>query len=193
MVVDPLGGEVERHLGEVVGDDRLGRDVDHGRHRDAAGVVGEPGEVGLLQPLVAEHRVDPAGIEVEGPGPHVVGGAAQTHRDGVLQAEQPPDDDRPVGPRAGARRDQPVAARLHRIAVAAVPGDPGGDVVRVAGEVGAVGHVRAVGREVVSGHVVSLGRTASASGRPIRARRVARRQSRRLRRATVRHRRTGGQ
>ena len=86
-----------------------------------------------------------------------MGGSAQPHRDDVLQAEQPADDDRPVGPGAGARRDQPVAARLHRIAVPAVAGDPGGDVVGVAGELGAVGHVRAVGGVVVAAMGVSLG------------------------------------
>ena len=61
-----------------------------------------------------------------------------------------------VGPRAGAGGDQAVAAGLDRVAVAAVAGDPGGDVVRVASEVGAVGDVLAVAGVVVS-HAASVG------------------------------------
>ena len=127
----PLGREVERDLREVVGDDGLGRDVDDRRHRDALRVLRVAGEVGLLQPLVAQHRVAAAGVEVEGPAALVVRRAAQAHRDRRLQAEQPPHDDRAVGPRAGAGGDQPVAARLDRPAVAAVGGDPVGDVLVV--------------------------------------------------------------
>jgi hypothetical protein len=36
VVGGPLGGEVEGHLREVVGDDGAARDVDDRRHRDAA-------------------------------------------------------------------------------------------------------------------------------------------------------------
>ena len=90
-------------------------DVDDGRHGDPAGIVGVAGEVGLLQPLDAEHRVAAARVEVEGPAALVVGGAAACPSEmHVLEAEQAAHDDRPVRPRAGRRRDQPVAARLDR-------------------------------------------------------------------------------
>ena len=55
--------------------------------------------------------------------------------------EQPPHDDRAVGPRARAGDDQPVAAGLHRIAVAPVRRDAGGDVIGVAFEVAAAGDI----------------------------------------------------
>ena len=146
MEVCPLGGEVERQLGVVVGHQLLAGHLDHRRHGDAAGVAGEPGEVGLLQPLVAQHRVDAARVEVECPAPAVVGRPAQAHRDHLLQAQQPADDDRPAGPRAGPGRDQAIAAGLDRIAVPPVPGDPGGDVVGVALVLGSLLHVGAPGR-----------------------------------------------
>ena len=81
-------------------------------------VVREPGEVGVLQPLDAEHRVDAAGVEVEGPAALVVGRAADAHRERVLEPEQPPHDDRAVRPRARPGDDEPVAAGLDGIAVA---------------------------------------------------------------------------
>jgi hypothetical protein len=46
-----------------------------------------------------------------------VGRTAKTNGQNVFQAEQAPDDDGAIGPRAGAGDDQPVAARLYRIAV----------------------------------------------------------------------------
>ena len=81
-------------------------------------VVGEAREVGLLDPLDAEHRVDPAGVEVEGPAALVVDRAAGAERDHVLEPEQLAHDDRPGRPRARLRGDQPVAARLDRPEVA---------------------------------------------------------------------------
>ena len=104
-----------------------------------ARVVGITLEVGVLQALDTEHRVDPAGIEVEGPAACVVRRSAQAHRDDVLEAEQGADDDRPVGPGARPRGDQPVAARLDRPRLAR-PGDPVGEVVHVAVEGLAVLH-----------------------------------------------------
>ena len=123
--------------------------VDDGRHRDPLGVLRVTGEEGLLQPLDAQHRVATAGVEVEGPRPLVVGRAGQAEGQRVLQAEQPPHDDRAVRPRAGPGRDQPVPTRLDRpvpgpvvaahaeavLADRAVGGDPVGDVVGVAVEV----------------------------------------------------------
>ena len=68
-------------------------------------------------------------------------GPAIAHRQHVLEPEQPAHDDRPVGPGAGPGDDQPVPAGLDRKAVAAVGGDPGGDVAGVALELGARGDV----------------------------------------------------
>ncbi len=141
MVLRPLGGEVQGDLRVVVGDHLSGGHVHDGRDGDAAGVVGEPGEVGVLDPRDAEHRVDAARIKIEGPAPAVVGGSADPHRDRVLQAEQTADDDRPVRPGAGPRHHQAVATGLDRVAAGPVPGDPVGDVVRVAGELPAAGDV----------------------------------------------------
>ena len=68
----PLGGQVERDLGVVVGDDLAARDVDDGGDRDAPFVAGEAGEVRLLQPFDAEDRVAPSRIEVERPAAGVM-------------------------------------------------------------------------------------------------------------------------
>src|SRR5690606_36118049 len=99
--------------------------------------------------LEAERRAPAAGGEVEGPRALVVRRTGQPEGDDVLQAEQPPHDDGAVLPRAGAGRDQPVATRLHRVPVRAVTGDPGGDVVGVAGELLAGAHVRTRGGVLV--------------------------------------------
>ena len=88
MVLAPLEEEVVGDLREVVGHDLAGLDVDDRRHGDAAGVVGLAGEVRLLEPLDAEHRVDAAGVEVEGPAALVVGRAGAPHEIDVLEAEQ---------------------------------------------------------------------------------------------------------
>ena len=111
-------------LREVVGHDLARRDVDDRRHRDAARVVGLAGEVGLLEPLDAEHRVAAALVEVEGPAAGVVGRAGRAPGDDVLEAEQAAHDDRAVRPRAGARGDEAVAAGLggpHRARRAGCP------------------------------------------------------------------------
>src|SRR5690625_6126150 len=73
MMLGPLGDQVQGHLLEVVGDHGAVARVDDGRHGDAAVVVGEASEVGLLEALDAEHRIPAALIEVEGPGALVVG------------------------------------------------------------------------------------------------------------------------
>ena len=83
---------------------------------------------------LAEHRVDAARVEVEGPAVGIVRRAGDPHRDDVLEAEEAADDDRPVGPRAGPGDDEAVAPRLHRPAARPVRGDPVLDVGRVAGE-----------------------------------------------------------
>ena len=121
-------------------------------------VVGVAREERLLQPLDPEHRVPVVGVEVEGPAALVVDRARRAERDGVLEAEQAADDDRPARPRAGPRGDQAVAARLDRPQLALdravlgdplVPGDPVGDVGGVALELLAAVHVR---RAVVVAH-----------------------------------------
>jgi len=86
--------------------------------------------VGLLEPAVAEHRVDTARVEVEGPAAFVVGRAAEAERDHVLEPEQLAHDDRPVGPGARPGGDQPVAPGLDRPA-GGVAGDPVREVVHV--------------------------------------------------------------
>ncbi|QGW33453.1 hypothetical protein MAA44156_03270 [Mycobacterium avium subsp. avium] len=151
VVCGPLRRQIQRHLREVVGHHRPGPDVHDGGHRDALGVAGEPLEVGVLQPGNLEDRVDAAGIEIERPAALVVGGAAKANGQNTFQAQQPAHDDRPVGPRAGARHDQPIAAGLDRVAVAAVGGDAGGDVVGVAGELPRPGDV--------AGHTSNTART----------------------------------
>ena len=125
VVGAPLGRQVEGQLGVVVGHHLARGDVDEGRHGDAARVVRVAGEERLLQPLDAEHRVAATRVEVEGPAALVVGRPADTHREGVLQPQQAAHDDRPVGPRAGPRDDQPVPAGLDRVPVAPVGGHPG--------------------------------------------------------------------
>ncbi len=130
----PLGLEVEVHLLEVVGDDGSGGDLDDRGHRDAARVVGVAREVGVLDARDAEHGVEAVGVEVEGPAALVVGRAADPHREGVLEAEQAPHDDRAVRPRAGAGHDEPVAVGLDGKPLGAVGSDPRRDVARVAVE-----------------------------------------------------------
>lgn len=132
MELGPFGGEVQGDLGVVVGDHLAGRHVDHGGHGDPARVIREAGQVGVAQPVDAEHRIDLARIEIKGPAQLVMGGPAQPERDDLLQPEQAAHDEGAVGPGAGAGGDQPVPIRRHRVAVSAVRGDPGGDVVGVA-------------------------------------------------------------
>jgi hypothetical protein len=130
----PLGREVEGDLRVVVGDDLASGDVDDGGYGHPPVVVGEASQVGLLQPLDPEDRVLPALVESERPAPLVVGRPGDAHGEDRLEAQQAAGDDRAVGPGTGTADDQAVAARLNRVAVAAVGGDAGGDVVRVPGE-----------------------------------------------------------
>lgn len=137
MIGRPLGGEVQGHLGEVVGDHRTGGHIDHRRNGDALGIVRNALEVGVLQPRDLQHRVDATGVQVKGPAALIVGGTAKAYGDNLFQPEQPPHDDGAIGPRAGPRDDQPVPARFDGITVSAIGGDPGGDVVGVAREIAA--------------------------------------------------------
>jgi len=98
VVGPPLGGQVEGDLGVVIGHDLAGGDVHDGGDGDAAVVAGDPGEVGLLQPLDAKDRVAAARVEVERPASRVMDRPGHTHRQHVLQAEQAADDDGAVGP-----------------------------------------------------------------------------------------------
>ena len=101
----------------------------------------EAREVGLLESLDPEHRVDP----VRGRGRRSSSarrGSARTVPS-EMTSSRPSScahDDRPAGPRAGPRRDQPVAAGLDRperyvarsvLRRPAPGGDPVGDVVLV--------------------------------------------------------------
>ena len=141
VILRPLGRQVERHLREVVGDHLTGRHVDDRGHRDALRVVRDAGEVRVLQPRDLQHRVDTAGVEVEGPAAFVVRRPAEADGQHVFQAEQATHDDRAVGPRAGPRDDQPISTGFDGIAVTTVRGDAGGDVVGVAVELAAVGDI----------------------------------------------------
>ena len=105
---------VQRDLPIVRGHHRARGHFHDGGHGDAPVVAGHRLLEGVPQPVDAEHRVDLAGVEVERPAPPVVFGAADAHRQRVLEPEQPPHDHRPVGPRAGPRHHQPVAPRLGR-------------------------------------------------------------------------------
>src|SRR3569833_1435583 len=131
VVLGPLGGQVERDLREVVGDDLAGRDVHDGRHGDAERVVGVAREERLLEALDLQHRVAAARVEVEGPAPLVVGGPADAHGQHGFQAEQPPHDHAAVGPGAGAADDEAVPARFDRIPVPPVGGDTGGEITLI--------------------------------------------------------------
>ena len=128
----PLGLEVDGDLLEVVRHDGTCRHVDDRGHRDATGVFGVAREVGVLDARALQHRVEAAGVEVEGPAAPVVRRPADPHRQRVLEPEQPAHDDRAVGPGARPRDDETVAARLDGEAVAPVGGDAGRDVARVA-------------------------------------------------------------
>ena len=130
----PLGGQIERHLGEVVGHHPARRDVDDRGHGDAPRVTGPPGEVRVGEPLDPEHGVLTAGVEVERPAAGVMGRSAHAHRQRALEPQQAADDDGPVGPGAGPRHHQAVTARCRREAVAPVPGDACGQVLPVADE-----------------------------------------------------------
>ncbi len=137
----PLGGEVQRHLREVVGDDLTRRHVHDRRDGDALRIVGDAVVVRVAQVVNLQYRVDAAGVQVERPAALVVRRPAKANRQNVFQAEQASHDDRAVRPRAGPRDDQPVAVRLDGIAVAAVGRDARGDVVGVAVELAAAGDI----------------------------------------------------
>ena len=91
----------------------------------------------------AVDRIDATRVEIERPAALVVGRTAEPERDDVLQAEQPAHDDRAVGPRAGLRGDEPVAAGFDRpqgyvawpvLGNTGVAGDPVREVGHVAVE-----------------------------------------------------------
>src|SRR5262249_51029558 len=113
---------------------------------DASLVPREALEVSLLEPLDAEHRIPATRIQVERPAALVVRRPADAQRQHLLQAEQSPDDDRPVGPRAGPRDHQAISARLDRIAVLTVDGDARRNVVLASLEltIGHVGHIHQI-------------------------------------------------
>ena len=151
MILLPLRGEVFGDLWEVVGHHCAAGDVDHGRNRDSARVVREPGKERLLQALDAQHRVDAAGIEVEGPRPCIVRGPRHADGDDVFKAQQPADDDRSIRPRAGSRGDESVSTRLDGPLGVGIGKDSVLDVVRVPVECLALGHI-AVHLAAVIGH-----------------------------------------
>src|SRR5690606_17997774 len=84
--------------------------------------------------LDAEDGVAVVGVVVEPPAALVVQRAGDAHRQDGLEPEQPPDDHAAVRPRAGARDDQPVPARLDRPRRRTVGGDALGERDRLAFE-----------------------------------------------------------
>lgn len=134
----PLGGQVPLQQRVLVGDDLARGDLHHRGDGDALGVAGDGLLVGLAQVLDPEHRVDVPRVEVEAPAALVVQRARDAQRYRVLQPEQPPGDDHPVRPRAGARTDEAVAARLHRPRRRPVGRDPLGHPERLPHELTAV-------------------------------------------------------
>src|SRR5690606_30342477 len=170
VVVDPLAAHVEGDLREVVGDDGTAGNVDDRGHGDALRVAGDAAVVGLGEPVDAEHGVEPVGVEVERPRPHVVRRPAERDRDGVLEPEQPPHDDRAVRPRARACHDEPVAARLGGPAVGGDAGDAGLDV-------GGVPRVLLTGKDVAAAcHAVRLRAQAPPTAPAVQGSRTARRE-----------------
>lgn len=149
VVVDPLGGEVEGHLAELVGDHGAGGDVDDGRDSDSPRIVRVPRQVGVFQARDLQDRVETVGVEVEGPAVRVMGRATQAHRQHRLQTQQSAHDDRSVRPGACAGDDQPVPAGLDLECLArgsdAVTRDAGVDVSGVPHELFTGGHVGAGG------------------------------------------------
>ncbi|SHW42709.1 Uncharacterised protein [Mycobacteroides abscessus subsp. abscessus] len=78
VIFGPLGGEVQRHLRIVIGDDLTGGLLDYGRHGDAARVVRIPLEVGVTQKVDAQDRVDSTRVKIEGPAALVMGRPAKS-------------------------------------------------------------------------------------------------------------------
>ena len=165
----PLGDEVEVELLVRVCHHGLGGQVDQRRHRDAARIVRDAVEVGLLQAVQAGDGIPLVRVEVEDPGVDVVRGAGQAQGDGVLEAHEAADDDAPAGPRAGSGGHEPVTAGLDRPSHLA---DLLADRVRTRGHVRhhAIVDVRrvadelAVGRGVLCGGEVGRGRHAGLPG-----------------------------
>ena len=73
MIISPLGLEIPDHRVEVVGYYLAAGFFDQCRNRDAARVVRETLEIGVLQARNVQHGIDFAGVEVKGPGTFVVG------------------------------------------------------------------------------------------------------------------------
>ena len=154
VVLDPLTLEIEGDLRVVVRNDLARWHVHNHGHGDATGVVGKPGEIGALNPVDSEHRVDSARIEVEGPAVLIVGGSGQSQRDDPFKTQQPPHDCGAVRPGACPRGHKAISTGLDGSAVPRVTGDAIFDVVGVAIE-GLAGF-DVTGRQV--GHALTLQR-----------------------------------
>ena len=113
----PLGGEVQGDLLEVVGDQLTAGDIDDGGDADPAGIARLALVVRLVQEADAEDRVPAVRVEGEAPAAVVLDGVGDGQGERVLQAEQPPGDQRAARPGAGAADDQAVAAGLDGPAV----------------------------------------------------------------------------
>ena len=102
-------------------------------------------------------------------------GTGLSQGDGILQPQQPADDDCPVRPGAGTGCDEAVPAGFHRPAGLpvparrAVPGDPVLDVVGVPGEFFTAGDVGPLGAEPGVGRVIGRTETRKSCSHPIGA------------------------
>jgi hypothetical protein len=125
VVPGPLVLHVQGYLPEVGGHHRARAGIHDRGDGDAPVVPGRRLLVGIPQPVDAQDRIEPAGVEVERPAPPVVFRPADAQGQHGLQPEQPADDHRPVGPRARPRHHQPVPPRLRRQGAVPPPGrDP---------------------------------------------------------------------
>jgi hypothetical protein len=127
----PLRREVKRNLGEIVGDDLTGRDIDYRRNRDSAWVLGIVSEVGICDTGDTKDRVDAIRIKIECPTPLVVSRAAHTHRKHRLQTEESADDDGPVRPRTRTADDEAISACDNRESLGTISSDSRGEVVGI--------------------------------------------------------------
>lgn len=69
MVSPPPSGQVHGDLRVVVAHDLAGPGIHDWGDGDAAVIAGITGQIGLLQPLDARHRIASTQVEVERPAP----------------------------------------------------------------------------------------------------------------------------
>ena len=141
VVGGPLGLEVERDLPVVGGHHASGSNVHDGWHGDAAVIAGQRPLVGFPQPVNTEHRVASIRVQIEAPAAPVVLRPADSHGQRRLQAEQSPDDHRPVRPGASTCHHQPVCPGHDRPAISSVSCYPPVQIPGIANELACIAHL----------------------------------------------------